>query len=215
MRAISSSTAFAPALAEILEQATHAHHSEPSAACGGCLLAAEGALVAAMRRWEWFVKELLIDLMTGAQTTHPNGPHSTSNFPQPNRLDARRQLLRTRYSAHTSSITLKRQPAQYLLLHSPTMVAATAAYWLRDSSVEAVFRGCSQDIERLLQLRHGLAHGTPQSQKQSRDAMMALDPLTTFSSMGEFLLAPSTVAPTSWLEFLLDSLVQWSVELSP
>jgi hypothetical protein len=181
--------------------------------CPGCHLAYEGAFAQAMRYWEWFVKEVVIDLMAGAQTAHRTS-NCVPNFPHLNRAAARNELLRSRISGQPPRVTLRSHPGDYLLLHRPSSVVMIVQYWLTGSTVEQTFAGNSQDIERIVHIRHGLAHGTRHSQFQAQAALLALDPLSYYSTIGEFLAARDATG-TTWLETIFDRLADWAIDMSP
>lgn len=215
MKAITADAEFVPHVVNAFDSATQFHHAGRLVlGCLGCEAAAEGAFAIVMRRWEWFVYELLVDLMSGRKTAHRNLTCARVHA-HASRSAADSELRRVRYNPYTNAISLKTSPSGYLLLHNPAMVAEVARYWLRDSSVERVFLGYQRDIELVLHLRHGIAHGTAHATQQMRAAMLALDPLHVYMSIGGFLVSRTYDGVTTWLEYLFGSLVQWAVELSP
>jgi hypothetical protein len=218
MTATSAYRDFCPRLVEAFESLQDSHHSKIFAPnCPGCQLAAESALQNAFRAWEWFIKEVIIDLMYSAPTAHRLPGHAASRSKYSTRHEARTDLLRTKYNGTLTQrpITLKARPGNYLLLHSPDMVAAVAEYWIPNSDLERVFRTNNVDIERILKIRHGLAHGTRHAQVESRQALLTYEPSKRFTSIGEFLLFSSQINSPPWIERLLDELVGYATQISP
>lgn len=214
MRAVSAEKEFTPYAVDAFEQAASHHGGRIDSQCIGCQVAAEGAFASTMRRWEWFVYELMVDLMSGRQTIHRNGS-CVRNHVHQTRSVAEQQLLRVRFNPFTGAVTLKPNPGNYILLHNPAMVSAVATYWLQNSSIETVFSGYRQDIERILHVRHGIAHGTSHAGSQCQAALLIYDPLTPYQTVGQFMTARTGDGVTTWLEHLLSLLVQWAAELSP
>jgi hypothetical protein len=215
VKAVGAGAEFAPQVVDSFEAATQSHHGgRIISGCRGCEVAAEGAFASVMRRWEWFVYELMVDLMSGRKTAHRNESCARIHL-HASRTVADSELRKVKYNAFTNTVTLKGSPGGYLLLHNPIMVADVARYWLHGSTVEKVFLGYQQDIERIMHLRHGVAHGTVHAGQQARNAMLFYDPLRAHSSVGGFLVSRTADNVTTWLEVLCDFLVLRAHELSP
>lgn len=191
------------------------HNGSFDAQCSGCQLAAEALLQGAFRRWEWFVKEVLVDAMCGLQ---PRLKNAVPIIPAPlyrTRIDARDVLLSAKYDHGTQTVKLSKRPSNFLLLHSPDQVIAVARFVCSNSSVESTFSQYRSDIVNLLKIRHGLAHGTRHAQQELRAVLIRFEPLNTYNTIGEFLLASSRARNSSWLETLLDEMTNWAANMSP
>ncbi len=215
MKATSAYISVSPRIANSYLALASSHHSSSFiAACSGCRLAAESVFQEAMRTWEWFVKEVLIELMCGYSTGHAVAATTLVGAPFPSKQLARSELLRVKYTA-SQGVKLQKNPAKFLLLHNPNAVIAIARRWLVNSPIEQVYLNYKVDIDNLLKLRHGLAHGTQHAHIEARATMTALDPLNTYSSIGEFLLAKPKITSPSWLDTLIADLYNFACEVSP
>jgi hypothetical protein len=216
MSATSAYVHFTPRIIAAYQNLAATHHtSSYSAGCGGCHLAAEAVFQEAMRAWEWFVKEVLIDLMQGMSTAHRNPPKYTPRGVFANHADARTALLRTKYVSKTGVVQLKNNPGNFLLLHSPDMVIKVARYWVQDSPIETVYQNYKVDISNILKLRHGLSHGTLHAQIEARNTMMQYDPSKQYNSIGHFLLARPSINASTWIDTIIGDLHAFAALISP
>lgn len=190
--------------------------TSPSRTCVGCQVSVESIYQSVLRSWEWFVVEVLLDLMMGYRTGHPNSIRSASSGAYNNRRDAESSLLRTRYDGVANIVTLKRNPGRYLLLHNPRMVITVAEYWVPPQNPLAdEYRSSQTDISDVLTLRHGLSHGTAHSQQETRNLFLRIDPGNVYASIGEFLLSRPTMASDTWLEHFVNLLYGAATRISP
>lgn len=191
---------------------TH-HPSGPDQHCSGCISNAEGAFMRACRTWERFLFELLTELIAGCRTQHDHLYFVTSRFPQPSVQDARRELLRSR--VRNGFFQLRSSPGRYLLLHSPATIIAVADYWLESSSVSAIVIAHQTDIDDVIRLRHGAAHGSDDAQAGMRSVLVRLDPLRLYPSLGSYLLSRPPGGGDTQFERILTQFFNWAIEMSP
>lgn len=216
MRATSALADFIPRVTSTYSALGGCHvDSKAKRHCTGCQIGAESVFQELMRSWEWFLVEIIVDLMLGHHTAHRTTPYAISRSRYANRTAAQNDLLRSNYSAGTGRVTLSQNPRSYLLLHSPSMVIAVAEHWLSQNPISDEVRNRQSDISDLLTIRHGLAHGTAHAQNEMRAAMLRLDPANHYTSVGEFLLSRSTVTNPLWIDEFIQKICGVVSRISP
>ena len=205
---------FAVLVADDYSDALRQHHvGELVSSCFGCHHIASSLFASAMRRWEFFVEEVLIDEMCGLQGASVVATAPRPKTLHPSRTTARRQLLRSRYNPQLGTVTLSANPSQYLLLHSPGKIVQVASHWVTNSQLSDAVSRRASDIERLMTLRHGASHGTRHAQARARATMLGYEPTRLFADIGAFLAASPIGGATIWLEHVLEELCDIALEV--
>lgn len=216
MKATSAFDDFIPRISTIYD-ALGSCHSDliPRRRCPGCQIGAESLFQELMRSWEWFLVEVLTDLIFGCHTSHITHPQSISRSIFPNRAAAHNELLRSRYEAGTGRVRLYPQPRAYILLHRPDMVIAVSEYWVPQNPISIEVQNNQSDILDLLTIRHGLSHGTSHAQNEMRSTLLRLDPANYYQTVGEFLLSRRTMTAPIWIDEFIDKVCRIAHRISP
>lgn len=216
MRATSAFHDFIPKISLRFEDLGTCHSARtPHRQCPGCRIGAEAIFQDLMRSWEWFLIELLTDLILGHHTAHVTHPQRVSTSRYPNRTAAHNALLRTKYIQQTGRVSLYPQPRSFLLLHNPSMITAVADYWIPDNPISIEILNSQADLSDLIVIRHGLSHGTLHAQNEMRAVMLRLDPLNHYGTVGEFLLSRPSLSSPKWLDHFIDTICRIVSRISP
>lgn len=189
----------------------------PQSSCSGCQLAAEATFLAALRAWEWFVHNAIIDLMVAAPTMHrlDAPPARVGRFS--NRVDAEQELLKCNFdNSRPGRIRLQPNPKRFIVLHNPALVSAICGYFGSNTKMQAVFDSAGTDIARILSIRHGIAHGTDDAIREMQGTLRHYQPTRAFASAGEFLLSTESITTSErFLDILLQQIFDYAHQISP
>jgi hypothetical protein len=156
--------------------------SGPVSSCLQCQLCAESIYQHAMARWESFLVEVIIDHIQGRPTAHPLPSNMVRAAQYPSRQAAQDAFHSTRM--RNGTVTRTGQPQPYILLHRPSTVIEFAKHWVPNTDMENVFTANAVRIQRILEIRHGLSHGTDHAQRAMRVAFLHFSPLKTYATPG-------------------------------
>lgn len=180
------------------EQAGHALFCE-SPTCRACCLLCEAIFMEAMRGWE-----VAVEGAVTAEIRERIGPAATGDDSFGGD-EAVMLLRRTAYDFVSKEVTLLPEPKDYILLHEPDLIVAVTRHWVSESKVATAVTSLAEPIQRLVSLRHALAHGTDHARILALEVQSYYRPEREYGSVGEFLRSQSE-AGRLMLDVLLDEL---------
>lgn len=163
--------------------------------CLSCEHLAAGVFQAAMRHWEQFLVDAIVN------ECFNRGTYSSQD-------EAHRHLRKLKYDNKEQKITEKRHPSDYILLHDPVMVAAVADHLSPGGAAAKATAATTTEIRRLVHLRHGISHGTDDAQRKARAAMLDLAPMISYRSPGAYLAHRAEIDSETNLFELLSQLIE-------